>query len=59
MDSHIQMPKFMLRRFENEQHELLYYDVETNVIAKGFPKSINTEEDYYSDVMESILNREI
>ena len=27
MKSHIQMPKFMLKRFENGENKLFYYDV--------------------------------
>ena len=59
MDSHIQMPKLMLRRFENDKHELYYYDLETHVLGKGSARSTNTEEDYYSEGMESLLNRSI
>lgn len=54
------MPKFMLKRFENEQGYLAYYDVSKNIVGKnGHPKSINTEHGYYSNETENILNAEI
>lgn len=60
MNSHIQMPKLMLKRFENEQHELYYYDVCQQAIRnKGHAKSINTKEGYYSDDTEEYLEQNI
>lgn len=59
MNSHIQMPRFMLRRFENEDHKLFYHDIEKKIIASGFPKTINTEEGYYSPDAEDLLNQTI
>lgn len=56
MNSHIQMPKFVLRRFENEDHKLFFYDVRTEIIASGFANSINTEKGYYSPEAEDLLN---
>ena len=57
--SHIQMPKFMLRQFENEKHELFYFDVESGDILQGRAKSINVEEGYYSEIVEDILSKSI
>lgn len=59
MNSHIQMPKFVLRRFENEDHKLFFYDVKTGIIASGFANTINTEEGYYSPEAEELLNANV
>lgn len=53
------MPKLVLKRFENVKHELFSYDVITKRITKGHAKTINTEKGYYSEGMETILNRDI
>jgi len=57
--SHIQMPKFMLRQFENEKHELFYFDVDSGEIICGRAKSINVKEEYYSENVEGILSQAI
>ena len=58
INSHIQMPKSILRKFE-DNHYLYYYDVKKEIIGnRGTSNSINTEPDYYSPEMENMLNRE-
>lgn len=61
MNSHIQMPKCILKNFENEHHFLYYYDIEipNKQIKKGHAKTVNTAEDYYSDYIEKYLDRNI
>lgn len=55
--SHIQMPKFMLRRFESPSSELWCYDVKQNKSGiKGYAKSINREAGYYSEGIEKYLH---
>ena len=59
-DSHVQMPKFMLKRFADENHNLYYYDVKCGFIGtRGKAKSINTVKDYYSEEIENLLNSTI
>lgn len=56
INSHIQMPKVLLKRFHNEQNRFYYFDVRKNVIGNnGTAKSINTELEYYSEQMEEYL----
>ena len=58
--SHIQMPKLLLCRFENEKHFLAYYDVQKGIIgSNGHADSINTEQGYYSKEAEQYWNSQI
>ena len=58
INSHVQMPKSVLRKFE-VNHRLCYYDVQKGIIGNGgSANSINTEPDYYSHEMEITLNNE-
>lgn len=58
IQSHIQMPRFMLKRFENEYHKLFYYDVEKRHIGNnGTSKSIGTQQGYFSPNMENYLSK--
>ncbi len=59
IDSHIQMPKRVLKKFENKQHCFYRYDVRTGIIAKGYPKTTNTQKGFYSKEMEQSLNQNI
>lgn len=60
VNSHIQMSRFLLARFENEHHSFFYYDVEKGFIgSNGHAKSMNTEHGYYPDEIEKLLNTEI
>lgn len=60
INSHIQMPKFLLRRFHNKYNGFWYYDVPGGFISKnGTAKSTNTEIGYYSESVEHYLRDEI
>ena len=60
VNSHIQMPRFLLARFENELHSFFYYDVKKGFIgSNGHAKSMNTEYGYYPDEIEKLLSDEI
>jgi len=60
VDSHIQMPKLLLKQFQNKYNLLCYYDVQNkHVGTKGTAKSINTEFGYYSKETENFLQNEI
>ncbi len=60
INSHIQMPKCVLKRFENDNNSFFYYIVEKDLIGKnGHAKSINTELGYYSKNTEEFLNNNV
>ena len=60
VDSHIQMPRFLLARFENDRHKFFYYDVEKGFIGtNGHAKSMNIEHGYYPDEIENLLSDKI
>lgn len=60
VNSHIQMPRCVLKRFENEHHSFYYYDVEKGIIgSNGHAKTINTQFGYYSKAVERNLNDNI
>lgn len=60
INSHIQMPRCVLQRFENSQKSFFYFDVVKKIIGtNGHAKSINTEKGYYSKDTEDFLNNEI
>ena len=55
MDSHIQMPKFILKQFADDKGEFYKYEVKTGYISVGTPAATNTEKDYYSKAVEEGL----
>lgn len=57
MKSHIQMPKCVFKEFAKDNNGFYKYNIQNGVINRGFPKSTFTEEGYYSDTMEKMLNR--
>ena len=60
INSHIQMPKFMLKRFENENQSFFYYDIKKGFIgSKGHAKTFYTELGYYSEDTERYLSSQI
>lgn len=60
VDSHIQMPKLLLKKFHNEYKQFYYYDVKKKCIGnRGQAKSLNTECGYYSEETEKYLEKEI
>jgi len=60
IDSHIQMPKLLLKRFHNDYNRFYYYDVKNRWIGKnGRAASLNTEEGYYSIYTEDFLRDNI
>ena len=60
IDSHIQMPKSVLKRFEDQHHRYYYYDVRRRFIGtNGHAGSTNTELGFYSLEVESFLNANV
>ena len=60
VQSHIQMPKLLLKRFHNDNNRFCYYDVKGRFIGtKGTAESTNTELGYYSIATEHYLRDKI
>lgn len=57
MNSHILIPRSVLNEFVNDKKYYFKYEVESNRISIGYPKTTFTEEDYYSKYMEDALNK--
>ena len=58
VNSHIQVPRFLLKRFENEKNFFYYYSVENAFIGNGgHSKTFYTERGYYSQTTEEYLNK--
>ena len=57
VDSHIQMPKCILKNFVNEYQSFYYYDVAESEIKMSRPKSLNAQNGYYSSRVEHMLQR--
>ena len=57
VNSHIQMPRCVLKRFEDAKNKFYYYDIKKRIIgSNGHAKSINTELGYFSPAVEEFLN---
>ena len=60
MKSHIQLPHFILRKFEDEKNNLYYIDIDHKcMVKKGHAASLNTKANHYSAEVESYLSNEI
>ena len=60
INSHIQMPKVLLKRFHNDNNRFFYYDVQKQIIGNnGTAKSINTQFGYYSQQTEDYFRDNI
>jgi len=62
--SHVQMPNFLLKEFEDIGHNLYYFDISNAnfhfreyFIKKGHSKSLNVEKGYYSQFGENLLSK--
>lgn len=55
VNSHIQMPKCVLKNFEDDKQTLYYYDFKSKNIKRGRAASLNTEYGYYSEDTENFL----
>lgn len=59
MKSHIQIPKCAFAEFTDGDKKFYKYNVLTNKISKGYPRSTFTEENYFSEIMEKALSCQI
>lgn len=60
INSHIQMPESVLKRFEYQHHQFYYYDVTKGFIGNhGHANSTNTQRDFYSRDIEEFLGANV
>jgi hypothetical protein len=60
VNSHIQMPKEVIKRFHNQYNLCCYYNVEGNFVGtKGTAESLNTEWGFYSGRAEHYLGEKV
>lgn len=59
VNSHVQMPASILRKFTNAGGDLFHYDVQAGVIKRGHAKTLNSEYAFYSREIEDRLSKEI
>ena len=59
VNSHIQMPESILKKFTNAGGGLFHYDVQAGEIKRGHAKTLNSEYAFYSREMEDKLSKEI
>ena len=59
VDSHIQIPKCILKCFVDSSHRVYYLDTKTGYIGLAGARKLGTEYGYYSDEQERFLNKEI
>ena len=59
MNSHIQIPKCVFREFALINNGFFKYGITSKKITPGYPKSTFTEENYYSETTEKLLNKHV
>ena len=59
MDSHIQFPKVILKQFADQNNILHYYSFEEMRNKRAYPKSFNTEKNYYLEETEQLFGAQI
>ena len=50
--SHIQITKSLLRNFQINNKEVLYLDMQENIVKKSIAKELGTEYGYYCNEIE-------
>lgn len=59
VNSHIRVPKCILKQFEDDKHFVYFWDLKNGWIQKSHAESINTKKGYYSLQAEAFLRDEI
>lgn len=59
VNSHIQLPKFILKRFRGTDGKVRYLTLSDLMLHSSGVKNLGTEQGYYSEDMEKYLNREV
>lgn len=57
INSHIQIPRFILKNFEDDKNSLYQLDVKSMAIRRGHAKTLNTQKGYYSNDTEALLEK--
>lgn len=58
-NSHIQMPRLILKNFHNEKNEFYYFDFLEQTIKRGHAKTFYAEQGYYSEFVEKYLDKKV
>lgn len=56
INSHIQMPKCVLKKFANQSSGFFCFDISSGEIKRAHPKTLNTKLEYYSNHVEDYLS---
>lgn len=59
INSHVQIPRCILKQFEDDKHMLYWYDCSDGRIKRGHAKTINTIKGYYPEELERYLSEHI
>lgn len=59
VNSHIQIPRCVLKQFEDSNHFVYWFDCSTFRAKRGHAKTINTMKGYYSEDLEKYLSEQI
>lgn len=57
MNSHIQIPRFLLRNFEDQEGTLYQLDAKSMIINRGHARTINTKKGYFSNEIENMMQQ--
>ena len=57
VNSHIQIPKFILKNFADQNGTLFQLDAKSMQITPGRAKSLNTKKGYFSNEIEEMMER--
>ena len=59
MNSHILIPKVILKHFALQGGSLFYYDIKSGEVKRGYAATLNTQKGYYSSEVEKFLSANI
>lgn len=58
-NSHIQMPRLVLKNFHNKENEFYYFDFLEQKIKRGHAKTFYAKQGYYSEFVEKYLGKKV
>lgn len=58
-NSHIQMPRLVLKNFHNKKNEFYYFDFLEQKIKRGHAKTFYAKQGYYSEFVEKYLGKKV
>ena len=59
INSHILIPKVILKHFALQGGSLFYYDIKSGEVKRGYAATLNTQKGYYSSEVEKFLSANI